>query len=393
MSDKHKTNSYKEERLTLSLDKKKEILSRFGEKVGNAMLKSPPTKDFVKNALRRKGSPRCVTRVQRLSIDIILQYGDDLADLFSAYPDDIISPHPYDIFIGYQKPDKKDKIDTIKALTENATWVDEWGTGWGHALGGVGATSVSYPIKDWSQLDDYLTHQFPNPREAGRLDVAAEAIKKHGDTRYIMGVNPIGIFERLHALRGMEETLMDFYTNEREIQILLERLTDYHIELFRYWSEIGADGIFTGDDFGSQRSMMISADMWRKIFRPHYKKIFDDIHKCGMDVIYHSCGNIMDIIPDLIDLGADVLDPIQPAAMDAREIARNFGGKIAFYGGINDQELANWTPQQVKDEVRRMIDTVGKPFGNAYMVAPANVLTPEVPLENLHAICQACTEG
>ena len=138
--------------------------------------------------------------------------------------------------------------------------------------------------------------------------------------------------------------------------------------------------------------MMLSADMWRKILRPHYKKIFDDIHKCGMDVIYHSCGNIMDIIPDLIDLGADVLDPIQPAAMDAQEIARKFGGKIAFYGGINDQELANWTPQQVKDEVRRMIDTVAKPFGNAYMVAPANVLTPEIPLENLRAFCEACYE-
>jgi uroporphyrinogen decarboxylase len=377
---------------SLPLEERKAVITRFSEKVGNALLKSPPTKDFVKNALRRKGSPRCVVRIQRNSLDVILRYGDDLADLFSEYPDNLLSPFPYDIFVGYQKPDKKDYIDTVKVLTEQATWIDEWGTGWGHAHGGVGATTVSYPIKDWSQLDDYLKNQFPDPRAAGRLDVAAEVIKKHGKTRYIMGANPLGIFERLHSLRGMEETLMDFYTNEREIQILLERLTEYHIELFRYWSEIGADGIFIGDDVGCQRSMMISADMWRKILRPHYKKIFDDIHRCGMEVIYHSCGNIMDIIPDLIDLGADVLDPIQPAAMDAREIARRFGGKIAFYGGINDQELANWTQQQVKDEVRRMIDTVGKPFGNAYMVAPANVLTPEIPLENLRALCEACYE-
>jgi uroporphyrinogen decarboxylase len=205
-----------------------------------------------------------------------------------------------------------------------------------------------------------------------------------------MGVNVLTIFERLHNLRGMQDVLMDLYTNEGEIQRLLERLTEYHLELIRYWGEIGADGLFLGDDWGSQRSLIISAAMWRRLFRPHYVKMFDEIHRCGMDVIYHSCGNVMDIIPDLIDIGADVLDPIQPVAMDPQEIARRFGGQIAFYGGVNVQELARYTPQQTKDEVRRLIDTLGKPFGNAYMIGPANVLTPEVPLENIVAMCEAC---
>ena len=258
----------------------------------------------------------------------------------------------------------------------------------GMPSGGIGATPVSYPLKGWAQLDDYLAHQFLDPRAVGRLDVTAEAIRRHGKSRYIMAANPLSIFERLHSLRRMQETLMDLYTNEREIRKLLERLTEYHVELFRYYSEIGADGLFIGDDFGRQRSMIVSADMWRKFFRPHYKNIFDNIHRCGMDMIYHSCGNIMDIIPDLIDLGADVLNPIQPDAMDAREIARKFGGKIAFYGGISCQQLANWTPQQVSNEVHRMIDTVGKLFDNAYIVGPANVLTPEIPLENLRALCE-----
>ena len=185
---------------------------------------------------------------------------------------------------------------------------------------------------------------------------------------------------------------MDLYTNEAQVRRLLERLTEYHLELIRYWAEIGADAMFLGDDWGSQRSMIISAPMWRRLFRPYYARLFDETHRCGMDVIYHSCGNVMDIIPDLIDIGADVLDPIQPVAMDAREIARRFGGKIAFYGGINTQELARYTLQQVRDEVRRMIDTVGKPFGNAYMIGPANVLTPEVPLANIVALCEACRE-
>lgn len=376
----------------LPLAEREAIIRRFSQRVTAALAASPPTKQLVRSALRRQGAPRCIIRVQRLSLDVILRYGDDLADVFCAYPDDIISPHPYDFFVGYQKPDAKDPINTIRVMTESATWTDEWGTRWGHAEGGVGATSTGYPLADWSQLDDYLAHRFPDPRAPGRLDPAAAAIREHGRSRYCMGVNVLTIFERLHNLRGMQEVLMDLYTNEAEIRRLLERMTEYHLELIRYWAEIGADAMFLGDDWGSQRSMLISAPMWRRLFRPHYARLFDETHRCGMDVIYHSCGNVMDIIPDLIDIGADVLDPIQPVAMDAREIARRFGGKIAFYGGINTQELARYTPQQAKDEVRRLIDTLGKPFGNAYMIGPANVLTPEVPLANIVALCEACRE-
>jgi uroporphyrinogen decarboxylase len=376
----------------MPLAEREAIVGRFNKRVTAALLQSPPTKQLVRSALRRKGAPRCIVRVQRLSLDVILRYGDDLADVFCAYPDDIISPHPYDFFVGYQKPDAKDPIHTIRVLTESATWTDEWGTQWGHAEGGIGATTTGHPLTDWSQLDDYLTHKFPDPRAPGRLDPAAAGIRQHGESRYCMGVNVLTIFERLHNLRGMQEVLMDLCTHESQIRRLLERLTEYHLELIRYWAEIGADAMFLGDDWGSQRSMIISPAMWRRLFRPYYVRLFDETHRCGMEVIYHSCGNVMDIIPDLIDIGADVLDPIQPVAMDPREIARRFGGRIAFYGGINTQELPRYTPQQVRDEVRRLIDTLGKPFGNAYMIGPANVLTPEVPLANIVALCEACRE-
>ena len=376
----------------IPLAEREAIVGHFNQRVTAALLESPPTKHLVRRALRREGSPRCIIRVQRLSPDVILRYGDALADVFCTYPDDIVSPHPYDFFVGYQKPDAKAPIHALRVLMESATWTDEWGTQWGHAEGGVGAIATGYPLADWSQLDDYLAHRFPDPRVPGRLDPAAAAIRQHGDRRYCMGVNVLTIFERLHNLRGMQEALVDLYTHETEIRRLLERLTEYHLELIRYWGEIGADGMFLGDDWGSQRAMIISAAMWRRLFRPHYARLFEETRRCGMDVIYHSCGNVMEIISDLIDIGADVLDPIQPGAMDAGEIARRFGGKIAFYGGINSQELARCTPQAVRDEVRRMIDTVGKPFGNAYMIGPANVLTPEVPLENIVALCEACRQ-
>ncbi len=374
---------------TMDLAQRAAIIRRFNERVERALLRKEPTRELVRRALRRQGSPRCIVRVQRLSLEVILRYGDDLADVFCSYPDDVISPHPYEMFVGYQKPGSA-HIDSLQVMTEGARWTDEWGTQWGHAAGGVGATALACPLADWSALDEYLEHRFPDPRAPGRLDASAAAIKRHAPGRYCMGVNTLSIFERLHALRGMEDTLMDLYTEDPRILRLLDRLVEYHVELIRYWAEIGADGLFLGDDWGSQRSMIVSADLWRRIYRPRYRRLFDEIHARGMDVIYHSCGNIMDIISDLIDIGVDALDPVQPGAMDPREIARRFGGRISFYGGINVQDMCRRTPQEVRDEGRRMIDTLGSPFGNAYMVAPANVLTPDIPLENIAALCEAC---
>ncbi len=109
-----------------------------------------------------------------------------------------------------------------------------------------------------------------------------------------------------------------------------------------------------------------------------------------MAVLFHSCGNVFGIIGDLIDAGVDILDPLQPEAMDLTAVAREYGGKVAFCGGISDQRLAAETPVQVRDEIRRLIDTLGAPFGNAYILAPANSLMPEVPLENLVALFEAC---
>ena len=100
----------------------------------------------------------------------------------------------------------------------------------------------------------------------------------------------------------------------------------------------------------------------------------------------------MAIVGDLIDAGVDVLDPIQPDALDLKALARQYGGKVAFSGGISDQRLGRQTPVQVKDEIRATIDLLGTAFGNAYLVAPSNMLTPEIPLENIVAMFEACHE-
>ena len=192
-------------------------------------------------------------------------------------------------------------------------------------------------------------------------------------------------------LRGMENTFEDFYLNPESLDRLLGVLTDYALEMIRGWARWeNIDAIFVTDDWGTQQALMISPEIWRKFFAHRYRRIAEEAHRFGMDLIFHSCGNVSAIIGDLIDAGVDVLDPIQPDAMDLQALAREYGGKLAISGGISDQRLARLTPQQIKDEIRATIDLLGRAFDNAYLVGPSNALTPEIPLANIEAMFEAC---
>jgi uroporphyrinogen decarboxylase len=375
---------------SLPIPEMETILQRFEHRVTKAQQLNPPTKDRVKQAIRRQGTGPCPVRLKRLSLDIILRYGNRLADLFCAYPDDLVAVIPYDITIGYQLPGKTPFINAVEVMMRSAEWTDEWGTQWSHAFGGVGATPSSHPLQDWSQLDEFIKNNIPNPRVLGRLDSAAAALKVHAPTKYCYGIIHLALFERLHCLRGMQNLFMDFYTNEPEVRKLMEVLQAYLIEHVRMWAEIGADGVFMTDDWGSQTGLMISPDLWRSFFKPCYATVFEEIHRLGMDVLFHSCGNVMDIVGDLIDIGLDVLDPVQPGAMDIEVLAKQFGGHLAFSGAIDIQEvLCAGTPRQVKDHVRKVVDTLGRPFGGGLLLGPANVMTPDTPFENLFALFDA----
>jgi uroporphyrinogen decarboxylase len=380
----------------LTLKDREAIIQRFHERVDRAMEASAPTKAWVRQALRRGGAGRCPVRLKRLSLDVILRHGDALADLFCQYPDDVVGAPAYEATVGYQPKDQPNRINVVQALTENAQWADEWGTEWRHSVSGMGAITVSHPLRDWSQLDAYLAQQMPDPRAPGRLEGALPALERHGRTKYVAGMTHLALFERMHCLRGMQQTFEDFYLYPAEVDRLLGALTDYLVEVIRAWGQLGGEGRlrpdawFLTDDWGTQGSLMISPRMWRKFFAARYRRLCDEAHRWDIDVIFHSCGNVTQIIGGLIEAGVDVLDPLQPEAMDLAHVAREFGGKIAFCGGISDQEIVTFTPAQVKDHARRTIDTLGKAFGHAYLVGPSNSLPAEVPLENLQALFEAC---
>lgn len=374
---------------SLPLTKMEDIVSRFKQRVDDAQAACPPNKEWVRKAVRRQGVERCPTRMNRLTTDVIVRYGDALADLLCEFPDDVVSIAPYDFALGYQAPDRPDRLTNVEALMREKSWVDEWGIGWMHAADGVGANPFRHPIKDWSQLNDYLDHRMPDPHEPGRLDAATPALAKFGSTRYCVGVLNLTLFERLFALRAMDQLLEDFYTHEEEVTRLCDALTDFAVGLIQEWGKTEVSAIFLSDDWGTQNALMISPPMWRRYFKERYRRIFAEVHRWGKDVLFHSCGSIAAIIPDLIEVGADILDPLQPGPLNLAEVARQYGGKVAFSGGIDDQRLEDYTPREVKDMVRRTIDTLGRPYGNSYIVAAANSILPSVPLENLEAMIQA----
>ena len=374
----------------LPLSTMEEIVARFKERVEAAQLASPPNKEEVRTALQRKGAAHCPVRMNRLTTDVIVRHGEGLADLLCQFPDDVIHVAPYDFTQGYQSPSRSNKLSTVEALMREREWVDEWGIGWKHAADGVGANPHRHPIKDWSQLDEYLHSQIPDPHQPGRLDAALPTLAKLASRKYCVGIINLTLFERLFSLRAMDHLLEDFYTHGEEVGRLCEALTQYAIGLIQEWGKTDVSAIFLTDDWGTQDALMISPAMWRRYFKELYRRIFAEVHRWGKDVVFHSCGNVSAIIPDLIEVGVDVMDPLQPGPLNLAEVARLYGGKVAFSGGIDDQRLEDYAPQEVKDMVHRTIDTLGRPFGNSYVVAAANAILPSVPLENLAAMIQAC---
>jgi uroporphyrinogen decarboxylase len=183
---------------------------------------------------------------------------------------------------------------------------------------------------------------------------------------------------------------MDLALEPEKAEILLDKVNDLAIDFFQECMKHVAgkvDGVFVGDDFGTQGGLLMSPDMWRTYIKPRYEKLISVIKGCGVKYCHHSCGGIRPIISDLIEIGVDVLHPIQPLAlgMDPKELSEEFGKDLTFYGGIDEQRtLPTGLPEDVKREVRDRIATFGKYGG--YIVAPSHAFQPDIPLENVLAL-------
>lgn len=199
-------------------------------------------------------------------------------------------------------------------------------------------------------------------------------------------------FEKANAARGIENFLADMAGEPAFAQKLLNRIIDKNmVMLENFLSAREIDGVLLGSDWGTQLDLIMSPDTWQEMIRPGEQREYDLVHSYGKDVWVHSCGNIEKVIPSLIEMGLDVLNPVQPEAMDLALLKKQYGNRLAFWGGISTQQaLPFGTPEEVKQETRRVRDLMSK--GGGYILAPAQEIQGDVPAENILALIEVAKE-
>jgi uroporphyrinogen decarboxylase len=239
------------------------------------------------------------------------------------------------------------------------------------------------------EIEAYPYYHPPIPDDAA-MRAAVEAA--HADGR--VTVCSIGhIYEIAWQIRGYEEFLMDMISEPDRAEIILETIAQDNIRRAEAGARAGVDFIRTGDDVANQNTLMFRKDMWQRFIKSRWARVYEAARriKPDIEIWYHSDGNITDIIPELIDIGVTILNPVQPECMDIHEIKRRYGDKLVLDGTIGTQTTM---PFGTTDEVRRTVRSRVRDLGRdgALILSPTHVLEPEVPVENVMAFLETSRE-
>jgi uroporphyrinogen decarboxylase len=265
-------------------------------------------------------------------------------------------------------------------------YTDEWGVGWKRVeyetpFGTGHYTEMTeYPLSEDAAID---TYQPPDPLRPDLYEEAKWVLDNFKEEYWIVGVTVTTIFETAWALRGYEKMFTDFSLNPEMAERILDIPYQYHLTAAKQLTKMGVDMIWIGDDMGAQESMLISPRMWRRFFKPRMANFIAEIKAINprLKVAYHSDGNIIPIIPDLIEIGLDVLNPVQPASMDPKQLKEDFGDHLCFWGSIDEQHtLPFGSPADVAKEVTDRISVLGKDGG--LILGPTHHIQLDTPLEN-----------
>jgi uroporphyrinogen decarboxylase len=249
-----------------------------------------------------------------------------------------------------------------------------------------------------------LTYPYPNLITEERFAGYAERIAEVHRQGYAVIANCMAVggtvFWPAYKLRGMEAILMDLVANPDFAGALLDIVTEMMAGLAARLASYDIDILWLADDFGTQRALMMRPTVWRTWFKERLRTVITAAKNArrpstgsGRELLvaFHSDGKIDEIIPDLIEIGVDVLNPVQPEVMDPAAIKREFGRDLAFWGGLGTQTtLPFGSPDEVRRTVRDLIATVGA--GGGFLIAPTHVVEPEVPWENIIAFVEAVEE-
>jgi uroporphyrinogen decarboxylase len=335
----------------------------------------PLGRDEVRKAIRF-ASPRRPPTSSVLPATAALEqrHGARLESLRSLCPDDVVS---LNITIDYWNapPDDPDYRFALRGAERPP---------------GV-ALDAEPVIARWTDLDRFIG-EFPTAwREEPMRRVAA--LRSRYPDRYLLVSFGHYFVQRLASLRGASDFLADLHLHPRELHVVMDKLLDLYTTWAARVKEAGADGVHGGDDLGTQRSLFFAPVMFRELLLPYYRALAEALHARGLDFWLHSCGDITEILGDLVDCGVDVIHPIQVGAMEQEPVSRLYGGRIAFHLGMDVQDLIpRGPPDRIRSEILRRVRLFHRGDGGTILGA-GNVFTEDVPIEHIEAYVGALVES
>lgn len=323
-------------------------------------------KERVNNALRHQETD---------IIPYYLEYTIPARDRMMAYPKgtDILSVAGH---LGYTQyggwPEERSDMP--------GHFTDAFGITWNRTvdkdIGVIDAPIINAPdISLW--CEPYLDEK--------RLRREYETLLANESDNFVLAGIGFSVFERLWSLCGMENALIFMLDRPDFVHDLLERICDFNLKIIAIANEYPFDGFYFGDDWGQQRGLIMGPKLWRTFVKPRAKRLYAAAKKSNRLIIQHSCGDIQEIFPDLIEIGLDCYQTFQPEIYDIEMVKKTYGNDLSFWGGISTQQLLPMgTPDTVRSECIRIMRIMGK--GGGYIAAPTHALPGDIPPENIEAM-------
>jgi len=281
-------------------------------------------------------------------------------------------------------------------IPSNATplsWNAEWG------IYGVNSRfahfqKMLHPMQKLQSEDEILKYPFPDFNADYRWEgFEIKVSDLIGRDLIAVAFMQMTIFEIAWYLRGMENFMVDMIENEPFANALLDEITKIRIGMAEKYAKSGVDILMLGDDVSTQLDMMMNPDLWRKAIKPRLASVIRTAKSNKPDILvfYHGDGNLQKIIPDLIEIGIDILNPVQPECMVPVKVKELYGDRLSFWGTLGTQTtLPFGKPKEVKETCRNLIEKVGK--GGGLLLAPTHMVEPDVPWDNVEAFIEAVKE-
>lgn len=309
------------------------------------------------------------------------EHGKRLKKLWRLHPQDF-GPDPSELSFPYPEPSEFDSEGRYHAIKK-----DIWGVEWEYRIFGIAGHPVKRPLDDLKNLSSFSPPK-PPEMKGPHFEKEKRETEKHR-SRYFLLSGFIGIFEVMHNIRRFEDVLMDMASDTPEINRIADMITEYYEKQISYFLARGVDAIEFGDDFGMQQGLMISRELWREFFKLRYERLISPIKKAGVYVFFHSCGNVLELLEDLKELGVDAIWP-QSSSYNPFELAEKCRSlKLAVDLHFRAPLMVDGKPEEIKQKVKEIADIFRVREGGSWFHIE---IDDGFPYENIKALFEAVND-